>query len=681
MRPIQVFVRYAIVATTTAAIAAVVVTPAGAGVGSSGRATQPARAVVGTHYAVTRDACAAPALGHVSCLAMRRVPVAKGTPGAQPYVVKASYPVGQAGGYTPADLASAYGFNRTASGSGQTVAVVDAFNDPNALADLDHFDEHYALGDETSSTFEVVGQTGLTTALPTNDTTGWSIEESLDVDAVRGVCQHCKIILVETNSTSDADLAAGVHAAVALGATEVSNSYGGDEAAGSEAAEAAAYNYPGVVVTASTGDHGWYTWDYANENFSSADLAQVPSSVPTVVSVGGTSLDLNANGTRSDEHVWNHDGLVDSLGWSQQFAEGATGGGCSTVYAAPGWQLHVPGYAATGCGTSRLNADVSAIADPYTGYDIYDSFNGGEGVPLWATYGGTSLASPVIAAMWALAGGSHGVAYPAMSLYGHLVAPASPFYDVKVGGNGYCGGASTAACSTGPLTADPNNDGFHDVDCSYQPYPSTDPTVVTNNRQCNAAVGYDGPSGVGTPNGLTGFTAMSPTARIIRPARLALDKKATFSAAGTDPFPGGSIASQSWQWGDGSPDSNGASAKHAYTHAGRYTVRVTVTDNYGRSTLATTKVRVGIKPVAKVKAPKSLRVGKKGTFRANRSRDADTGGRIAKYTWVWGDGSARSHGVKATHAFAESGTYVVTLRVRDNTGLTASKKVKVKVKK
>jgi PKD repeat protein len=689
MRSRQVLLRGVVISATTAVLAVGVIGSAGAA--STARPSQ-VKPAAGTHYAVTRNVCSAPAPGHAACDSMRRVTVPKGTPGAQPFVVSPNYPVGLAGGYTPADLASAYGYNADAATPGQVVGIVDAYNDPNALADLDTFDAHYGLTADTTSTMEKVGETGSTTSLPANDTSGWSIEESLDLDAVRGVCHTCKIILVETNSTSFTDLAAGDATAHALGATEISNSYGGDESPGAATTEYNEYNFPGTVVTASTGDHGWYDFDYMNENYYSNDVAAVPAALPDVVSVGGTSLYLNPDGTRQSETVWNHNGPGDSLGWDEQFAAGAGGGGCSTVFPAQAWQSSVPGYNNTGCKQAgvdyRLSADVSAIADPYTGYDIYDSYNGGEGVPDWATYGGTSLASPVTAAMWALAGGAGGTAYPALSLYGHLTSSSSPFYDVTSGGNGFCGGDSFTACEsasqaelthyTNPVPTDPNSAGYHSVDCAFHPYPSTDGSEVTDNTQCNAAHGYDGPSGVGTPNGLTGFTAMNPKAKITLPSSLALNKKATFkSTKSSDPFPGGTITKSSWNWGDGSKNSSGSSAKHAYKKAGTYAVKLKVTDTYGQTDSSKTNVTVGEKPKVTINGPSKLKVNKSGSF-SGKAKDKNTGGSISKYSWNWGDGST-SKGKKASHTFSKKGTYTVKLTATDNSGLKGKQTMKVKV--
>src|SRR5581483_9735732 len=122
---------------------------------------------------------------------------------------------------------------------------------------------------------------------------------------------------------------------------------------------------------------------------------------------------------------------------------GGSGGGCSKWITAPSWQHHIRGYRQTGCGTKRLAADISADGDPETGFDVYTSWACAKGCHVgWGTIGGTSLSSPLIAAMWALAGGAGGVAYPAASLYAHATRAHSRFFDVIHGGNSWCDGLS-----------------------------------------------------------------------------------------------------------------------------------------------------------------------------------------------------------------------------------------------
>jgi PKD domain len=502
--------------------------------------------------------------------------------GAKPYRLgDGAASSGPAEGLTPEDLASAYSYDPTSGGIGQTVAIVDAYDDPDIESDLASFDSYYGLPACTSANgcFKKVGQTGSTSSLPAADTSGWSVEISLDVETVRAVCRNCKIVLVEANSPTYVNLAKAVNRAASLGATEVSNSYGGPEAE----IERAAYNHPGVVITAATGDLGYDDWTYINEREEPPQRPDVPAAFPSVVAVGGTTLELAEDGTRADEKVWDGPGPGDDFPY-----EGASGGGCSTIFTAQLWQRDVSGFGASGCGTKRLDADVSADADPYTGLDIYDSYKCSEGCPEetvaggWITVGGTSLSTPLIASLYGLVGGSDGVAYPALTLYGH-VSDSSDLYDVTEGANGFCGREGVAECKqdfcirfeVSPC-ASPNRV-FGRVDCE-------------GTTACNAAPGFDGPSGVGTPNGLGAFHPLLPTAIITPPSSPKAGVAAGFSgASSSDPYPGGSVESYSWSWGDGTPGSAGISPSHTFNASGEYTVTLTVTDNYGLTSLASTK--------------------------------------------------------------------------------------------
>jgi hypothetical protein len=449
-----------------------------------------ASAQTGTGYAKVRSICPARKHGDASCFALELVPTAASAPGVQAYELGGGAgATGPAGGLTPADLASAYDFSPTAGGAGQTVAIVDAYDDPKLEKDLRKFDAEYGLAACTAANgcFEKVNQTGGTSPLPPKDRAGWSVEMSLDVETVHSVCSSCKILLVEANSESLADLAAAVNEAVALGAQEVSNSYGAPETE-IGAAEEAAYNHPGVAIAASAGDSGYLDWDYLYEYGEAPGVPDAPASLPSVVAVGGTSLTLKANGERKSESVWNDSGLPSGKGF-KQFS--ASGGGCSTLFTAPAWQRSAPGWASTACGSKRLDNDVAAVADPYTGFDIYDSYRYERGfTPGWLTIGGTSLSSPLITGLYALAGGSHGVSYPAATLYSSL-GRASSLYDVTTGGNGYCDDEEPGLCGEPKI-----NEELGDVDCD-------------GTSSCDAVAGFDGPSGVGAPNGLSAFGGAS----------------------------------------------------------------------------------------------------------------------------------------------------------------------------
>ena len=476
-----------------AALSAVVVTGAGAAGGASAAASARARATQPlTRYAKVRQVCPAARPGDASCLALELVPARTGSADARPYVLGAGAVArGPAGGLTPADLASAYGYSPSVGGSGQTVALVDAYDDPNVEEDLGAFDAHYGLSACTTSNgcFEKVGQTGSTTSLPAADKNGWSIEIALDVETAHSVCASCKILLVEADSESLADLAASVDEAVTLGANEVSNSYGALETE-MAASEQAAYSHPGVVITAAAGDSGYLDWDDVAEFGAAPGVPDAPASLQSVVAVGGTSLELKANATRKSETVWNDSGPPSGKGF-KQFSAG--GGGCSTLFTAPAWQQSVAGWASAGCGTKRLDNDIAAVADPYTGFDIYDSYAYEAGFTTgWLTVGGTSLSSPLIAALYGLAGGGQGVSYPAATLYTHL-GQASSLYDVTGSGNGYCDGEQPGPCGEPEV-----NEQLGDVDCE-------------GTTACDAAAGFDGPSGVGAPNGLGAFNGPTQT--------------------------------------------------------------------------------------------------------------------------------------------------------------------------
>jgi len=457
---------------------------AAAGTPSDGQA--PAR------YAKVKQVCPPAGPRSARCLALALVPAAPGAAGSHAYQLAAgALARGPAGGLTPSDLAGAYGYTPAAGGTGQTVGIVDAYDDPAVEEDLGAFDSQYGLPACTKANgcFRKVSQTGSTTALPAADTAGWSVEISLDVETVHSVCPNCSILLVEAGSESVSDLAASANEAVSLGATEVSNSYGEAEAS-LGAGEQAAYDHPGVVITASAGDSGYLNWDdiFSLEEYAPAPDA--PASLPTVVAVGGTALKLASTGRRSSESVWNDSGRPSDEREFKQLA--ATGGGCSTVFPAPSWQQDVPGWSNAACAGKRLDNDIAADADPYTGFDIYDTYVYESSFkPGWLTVGGTSLSSPLISSLYALAGGAHGVSYPAATLYTHLGQAAS-LYDVTKGGSGYCDGEEAAACGEPEV-----NELLGEVDC-------------LGTSACDAATGYDGPTGVGTPNGLTAFGGVTP---------------------------------------------------------------------------------------------------------------------------------------------------------------------------
>jgi subtilase family serine protease len=339
-------------------------------------------------------------------------------------------------GLGPSQIQSAYklaGLNA----AGRTVAIVDAYDDPKAEADLGVYRSKFGLAPCTTANgcFRKVNQAGNATPLPAGDY-GWAEEISLDLDAVSAACPSCHILLVEANAPTDTDLMTAVDTAVRLGAVAVSNSYGGAEDA-TELTSDAHLNHQGVAITASSGDSGYgVSW---------------PASSQYVTAVGGTTLATASN----------------ARGWTETVWSGA-GSGCSAYEPKPTWQHD------TGC-ARRTVADVAADANPSSGLGVYDTYNScgtssfcdflislglAQGLDGWAQVGGTSLSSPLIASVYALAGNT------ASTVYGsYPYAHTSALFDVTSGSNGSCGG-------------------------SYL---------------CTGAPGYDGPTGLGTPNGTGAF--------------------------------------------------------------------------------------------------------------------------------------------------------------------------------
>ncbi|WP_438801892.1 Kelch repeat-containing protein [Catenulispora pinistramenti] len=406
-----------VAALSTAALGAAVPTAAA---GPVGQAPAPAPQAAGDSAAAGsptyQSVCGVPKPGTFSCFALRRTDVHQ--PAHQN--AAAAPPVG----YGPADLRSAYSLPSD-GGAGQTVAIVDAYDDPTAEADLATYRQQYGLSACTSASgcFSKVNQTG-GTQYPTPNGS-WAGEMSLDLDMVSAIAPRAHILLVEADDAGSANLAASVDEAVALGAKFVSNSYGADYTATPGSGEDPSdpttldpsYDHPGVAVIASAGDSGYGV--------------AYPAASSYVTSVGGTHL-TRAPGT--------------ARGWAET-AWAGTGSGCSLYEPKPAFQ-HDAGCA------KRTVADVSAVADPSTGVAVFD---GG----VWGVFGGTSVASPIIAGVYADAGTPAASTDPNSYPY----AAGTGLNDVTAGTNGGC-------------------------------------TVAD---QCNATPGYDGPTGLGTPDGLQAF--------------------------------------------------------------------------------------------------------------------------------------------------------------------------------
>ena len=269
-----------------------------------------------TRFRVHRVCRAAPRPGSAACLGLKLVPDSltsgelrssatrqrrEAAANARPAVTN---PSPEPGFLTPQLLHAAYALpDETPASSLQTVAVVDAFDDPTAEADLDVYDKQFGLPPCTSANgcFHKVNESGNASPLP-HKQGEWAGEISIDVQMARAVCQSCKILLVEASSEEFSDLGAAVNAAAKAGATEISNSYGGAEEHSYTSLAATYFDHPGIVLAASSGDCGYLNKACPGE----ATGANFPADSPDVVAVGGTSLQESKGAWSST--VWNEGG-------------------------------------------------------------------------------------------------------------------------------------------------------------------------------------------------------------------------------------------------------------------------------------------------------------------------------------------------------------------------------------
>jgi N-acetylneuraminic acid mutarotase len=360
--------------------------------------------------AETKAVCDTPQKGQATCFALRRLDVG-GALGIRPALTPA--------GYGPDDLRSAYRLP-AGGGAGQTVAVVDAFDDPKAEADLAVYRAQFGLPACTSADgcFRKVDQRGGTNY--PNRNSGWASEISLDLDMVSAAAPLAHIVLVEADSASFEDLAAAVDQAVAQGAQSVSNSYGSPyyfsaPGSGEDPSETtdldAHYNHPGVAMVAASGDRGFGV--------------AYPAASQYVTAVGGTSLVRDDSARGFAETVWHVDAPF----------LGGPGSGCSVYEPKPAFQKDA------GC-AMRTVADVAAVADPATGVAAYDTY-GADGMG-WEVFGGTSVGTSIIAGVYAVAGAPAPGTYPNAYPYAHREA----LNDVTSGDNGSC--TPAYLCTAGP---------------------------------------------------------------------------------------------------------------------------------------------------------------------------------------------------------------------------------------
>ncbi|MFM6966381.1 MAG: S8 family serine peptidase [Rhodoluna sp.] len=395
-------------------------------------------AIAATSKVVVKDvaSCAKPARGKVACLAIKRTRYLNGVRSK----IRPLATVQPMGGvaYGANQLRKAYGVTELGARY-KVIAIVDAYHSASAYQDLVDYRAMYDLGPIDNCTrqdlpgmqgsileavpagknpcFMQLDQNGKVTVNHDTEDEGWAQETSLDIEMATAICPHCSILLVEAKTASMANFDRAVAVAGNFkNMKAISNSYGGSDNAEFKYPSYAAASAKGIAVVASSGDSGYG--------------ASAPASFASVIAVGGTSLQLDSRGRWASETAW-----------------AKAGSGCSTLNRASAWQR----VSQTGC-AGKLTADVSAVADPSTGVAV--TYDGG-----WYTFGGTSVAAPIIAGMYAIGpdvGDSAGA---------FTIAHASSLHDITEGSNGRC-------------------------DVKYW---------------CNAREGWDGPTGLGSPMGSDAF--------------------------------------------------------------------------------------------------------------------------------------------------------------------------------
>lgn len=333
----------------------------------------------------------------------------------------------------PPDLRSAYALPKTGAAH-QTIAIISAYDDPAAQTDLNAYTKRFGIPACTAANrcFRKLNQAGAASPLPQTDPSGGTFltESSVGAELARGVCESCSILLVEAKSADKPDVSAAVSTAAQAGATVIVTAFNEGEAPGDPGYESA-YTPRGAVVVSASGDSGH------------TGLSFFPASLPGVLAVGGTQLDLTAGGSYQGETAWSQ-----------------TTSGCSLYNASAVWQSALA--ASAGCVGKRAVVDLAAVAQP--GALVYVRDAGAPCGTAWCEAAGTSVAAPIIAGVIGLAG-STGRAEPQM-LYQHARSDPQAFHDIKSG---------------------------------------ADSPVCKGARICQARAGWDGPTGLGTPDGLAAF--------------------------------------------------------------------------------------------------------------------------------------------------------------------------------
>ncbi len=414
-------------------------------------------------------------------------------------------------GHTPAQLRSAYGVAGAGDGTGQTVAIIDAYASPTIVADVNEYSARHGLPRLTSATFQQVTPPGVFNRPqnPAQDPQGWYGEETLDVEAVHGVAPGAKIVYVGSpNNYQDLDAAMN-HVVDQHLASIVTNSYGFStellptgyvKPFNDTLIEAAA---TGIGVYFSSGDSGDHTGgDPANASKATPDW---PAVSPWVTAVGGTSLAVGADGGYLFETGWDT-GRSDLKNGEWTPAPpgnytGGSGGGTSRIFVQPAYQAGVvPDSIATANGTRpcrmRTVPDVAAIGDPNTGFLVGQTHAFPDGTSKYSEYriGGTSLSSPVYAGLVAIA----------QQKAGHVFGFANPLFYASAGSAAFHDVVPPAS----PLAVARNNYN-NSVDDSDGYLVSLRSLDVDSGLTIHTRPGYDDVTGVGTPNGAAWLSALS----------------------------------------------------------------------------------------------------------------------------------------------------------------------------
>ncbi len=634
-----------------------------------------------------RQLCPAAGSGHARCAAEALVLRSNGAL-VHPRVARASAgsPVY---GDAPTYLQQAYDLSSLSqlNGNGDTVAIVDAFNDSTAESDLQAYRSFYNLPACTTANgcFRKINEHGGSTPPATSDA-GWAQETSLDLDAVSAICPNCHIVLVEASSTYSNDMETAMQTAAANGANQISASW----TITSSDAPPGQYTFPGIATVAATGDVGYVGPN--EDNF--------PAALPGVTAAGGTTL-TPASPTSN----------------LRGFSEGAWSGGgsgCATEIAKPAYQSDAS------C-AGRSYSDLSADANPETGLAVYDNGN-------WLEVGGTSLATPVIAAYYAITGVTNSSPQWAYGNPGALndvvsgsngsncvpsyICNAGVGYDGPTGVGSISGAAVTGAPGIGATYTE--SLAAHSATIAGGVYRNGLDTTWSIQYGTSAQYGLaTSPIDIGAgspPFAVTGYlsqltpattyhyrlvaqngqgTAYGNDVTFTTPAAPAGSPTAAFAVSPSTPSPNaqvsfdassstagsGTLQTYAWNFGDGSAtqitNAPTSAATHTFTTRGTYTVTLTVTNDSGQTDTTTQMVTVddpptpSFTPSATVTGPDTVSVDGSGSAAA-------AGGEITHYSWDFGDGATQDTGATATaaHTYDAPGTYKITLTTTDELGVS-----------